>query len=116
MGTGLDVENSRPAARWSVRADRWGDLPAEVAALLAPPIVVSAEPLGAEPPRAVAPEQPAAVPPVVVEPAACVELPRQPDRTGEPPVRFLAPALPRAGRHRRPAGRTGRRARPVETA
>jgi len=39
-----DVEDSRPAACWSVVEGDWrGDLPADVAALLAPPVVVSAE-------------------------------------------------------------------------
>jgi hypothetical protein len=39
-----EVEGSRPVACWSVQEGDWRDeLPAEVAALLAPPVIVSAE-------------------------------------------------------------------------
>jgi hypothetical protein len=39
-----DVEHSRPAACWSVVEGDWREeLPADVVALLAPPVVVSAE-------------------------------------------------------------------------
>jgi hypothetical protein len=39
-----EVEGSRPVACWSVREGDWRDeLPDEVAALLAPPLIVSAE-------------------------------------------------------------------------
>ncbi|GII25557.1 hypothetical protein [Planosporangium mesophilum] len=39
-----EVEGSRPRACWSVREGAWSaGLPAEVAALLAPPVIVSAE-------------------------------------------------------------------------
>jgi hypothetical protein len=37
-----DVDDSRPAARWSVEESAWQDLPDDVVALLAEPVVVSA--------------------------------------------------------------------------
>ena len=37
-----DVVDSRPAARWSVEESVWQDLPDDVVALLAEPVVVSA--------------------------------------------------------------------------
>jgi hypothetical protein len=40
----LDVEEHRPAACWSVQEGDWCDvLPADIAALLAPPLTVSAQ-------------------------------------------------------------------------
>jgi hypothetical protein len=42
----LDVAQNRPAACWSVQEGDWsGKLPAELAALLAPPVTVFAEPV-----------------------------------------------------------------------
>ena len=76
-----DVEDSRSAAMWSVQEQGWDHvLPEDVADLLAPPVVVSAE--------AVAP--------------AAVPGPRQSDRA----PRMLVPAPPRPRRirgRRRPA-------------
>jgi hypothetical protein len=69
--TDEDVEGSRPASCWSVREGDWRDeLPDEVAALLAPPVIVSAEAFV----RAVD-VVPAVtvVPPVTVVPAVAVE-------------------------------------------
>jgi hypothetical protein len=37
-----DVDDSRPAARWSVEESVWQDLPDDMIALLAEPVVVSA--------------------------------------------------------------------------
>ena len=103
-----DVEDSRSAACWTVEERGWKqvlpDLPDEVIALLATPVVVSAQTLRARdaahdtagnPARAAAGAAARAPEPARaqrVEPA---------DRT----PRFLAPAPPRRtrGRHRRPA-------------
>jgi hypothetical protein len=47
-----DVRDRRPAACWSVQGCDWrDDLPAEVTALLAPPVVVSAEVFAPRVPR-----------------------------------------------------------------
>ena len=73
-----DVDDSRPGARWSVCADTWQGLPDDLAALLAPPVVVSAEPA-----RSAAGS------------LAVIHPPRE--RAG----RMLVPAPPRVGRHRR---------------
>ena len=93
-----DVEDSRSAACWTVEECGWKqvlpDLPDEVIALLATPVVVSAETLRARDGAAAAPCAPEPVRAQRGEPA---------DRT----PRFLAPAPPR----RRPTG-LGRRAEP----
>ena len=86
-----DVEDSRPTACWSVVEGDWhGVLPADVAALLAPPVVVSAQTFGA-----------------VAAPAAGRDPERAPanGRTlayvaGEPSPRFLTPAPPLPRRNR----------------
>ena len=93
VAVAADVEDSRSAACWSVEEHGWKqvlpDLPDDVIALLATPVVVSAESFGAG--RKPVPEQRAAAAPAPV----------QPDRAARP----LLPAPPkrRRGKHRRTA-------------
>jgi hypothetical protein len=100
-----DVEGSRPVACWSVREGDWCDeLPDEVAALLAPPVVVSAEA-----------SVPAAQPPLVADDGAPTAQPRSTPDNGLPvaysprhaapegTTRLITPSLPRRLRRRRSA-------------
>jgi hypothetical protein len=91
-----DVRESRPAACWSVQGCDWRDeLPAEVTALLAPSVVVSAEVFAPRVPRpgGQANSKPAGYGP------------RHAAADESPAPRFLKPGLPR--RHRRPTSWTG---------
>jgi hypothetical protein len=86
-----DVADSRSAARWSVEESGWKqllpELPDDVIALLAPPVVVSA--------RSIVPQQPAQLP-QRAQPAQLTQRaqPAQPQ--------LLAPAPPRRAAMRRP--------------
>jgi hypothetical protein len=92
-----DVADSRSAACWSVEGHGWKqilpDLPDEMIALLATPVVVSAEAFNAPRADKVVPRQ-----------AAPDRAPRFPAPRSRAP-RFRAPLPPRRrrGRHRRPA-------------
>jgi hypothetical protein len=96
-----EVAGSRPVACWSVREGDWCDeLPAEVTALLAPPLIVSAEafvPAG-RPPSACDISAPAVNLPAVGTPAAYG--PRH-AASDDGAARFVTPGLPRRLRHRR---------------
>jgi hypothetical protein len=88
-----DVAASQGGTRWSVAGCGWKkllpDLPDDVIALLATPIVVSAQALTSGP---------APTPKLPHNPAADRDQP--PHRYGEPTPRFLAPAAPRRQRAR----------------
>jgi hypothetical protein len=92
-----DVEGSRSAACWTVEEFGWAQvlpgLPDEMVALLATPVVVSAEALGNRSAEA-----------LCAKPAAEVVAAPRVEPAGRAP-RFLAPAPPRRKRakHRRPA-------------
>jgi hypothetical protein len=84
-----EVAENRSTARWTVEDHAWKqvlpDLPDHVTALLATPVVVTAE--------------------------RCVDVePQLPARLSVPPVTFLAPGrgAPNRGAHRGPAGRRPR--------
>jgi hypothetical protein len=90
--TDEEVEGSRPVAIWSVREGDWsGELPAEVAALLAPPVIVSAETF-VPPSRRPSPRENSA-------PAAYGPRHAAPD---DATTRFITPGPPRRLRNRRP--------------
>ncbi|MCW2642357.1 MAG: hypothetical protein JWP76_4663 [Dactylosporangium sp.] len=79
-----EVEGSRPVACWSVREGDWRDeLPDEVAALLAPPVIVSAE---APVPAGRRPSTRDNAVPVGYDPRHAAP---------EDPPRFITPGLPR---------------------
>jgi hypothetical protein len=88
-----DVEGSRPDACWSVQEADWcAQLPAEVAALLAPPVIVSAE------------SKPATSrPPSVCDNSASAAYGSRHAAPGDATTRFITPGLPRRLRNRRPA-------------
>jgi hypothetical protein len=98
--TAEDVADSRPAARWLVEERAWKqllpDLPDEVIALLAAPVVVSA--VGTESPRPSGPPGPPGPPGPAAEQFAVVP-------PGERLPHFIAPAPPRRDRGRRRTAR-----------
>jgi hypothetical protein len=99
-----EVEGSRPVACWSVREGNWCDeLPDEVAALLAPPLIVSAEASAPAGRRPSSTRDRNGGPAVTRDhrggPAAYDPRHAAPEDTAP---RFLAAALPRRLRHRRP--------------
>jgi hypothetical protein len=111
-----EVTGSRPVACWSVREGDWCDeLPAEVAALLAPPLIVSAETFvsAGRPPSTCEVSEPVVSEPVVSvstvsEPAVGVSAVGTPAAYGprhaapdDEAARFVTPGLPRRLRHRR---------------
>jgi hypothetical protein len=97
-----DVEDSRSAACWSIEECDWAQvlpgLPDEMVALLATPVVVSAEALGGKRAAEAAAAHGEAAGPKNAAPVQRVE-------PADHPPRFLAPAPPRRrrGKHRRPA-------------
>jgi hypothetical protein len=114
-----EVEGSRPVACWSVREGDWRDeLPDEVAALLAPPVIVSAEastPAGRRPSTT----RPSTTRDSTTRDSTTRDSTTRDsttrDSNGGPAAydprhaapedttpRFIAPALPRRLRHRRP--------------
>lgn len=97
---------------WGVRGGRWDALAPEIAAMVAPPIVVTALSRPVVVPAALAVPAAAAGSagplgrrtPAAVVAAPTVEADRRLERPRFPSGRgMLAPAQPRGGRHRRPA-------------
>lgn len=117
------VAGSSGGFTWAVSGGRWEDLPAHVAALVAPPVVVSARSRTAAAAVDTAPPVHAAAAVATAQPIAAQPIPvadavppagsdRQPESRAErrlelvlfPPDRsMIAPGQARAGRHRRPA-------------